>query len=100
MQTKFYKISYDKVFKAIETALENLEVRIEESNYKEGGIIAITGTSWWSWGEEIQIGLTKKQNGTEITVESKSMAQLISWGKNSDNEKEIIEEVRNILSVR
>lgn len=97
MQSKFYKADFDRVFEAAKRALKKLDMKIEESDYNRATIIATTGTTWLSWGEDVQIQFFKENNGIKVTVESKSSAQLISWGKNSDNEKNILNEIKNTL---
>lgn len=75
-----------------------MAIDITYSNEKEGIIEAETNGSIWSWGEEIYIKIKSKSGGgTEIKVESTASAQLFSWGKNSSNERTIIEGISERL---
>jgi hypothetical protein len=94
---KIFDISPDEVFSMCKTALENLEISIDES--KSHIIYGSTKSTIWSWGETIEISVnsfsTKK---CRIEVVSKSKAQLIDWGKNEENEKRIMNMIDKLVS--
>ncbi len=67
-------------------------MNIDNSSLNERYISASTNGSILSWGEEIDIKFEKiSLNRTKILVQSQASAQLFSWGKNSGNERAIIE---------
>lgn len=101
MKTKvFNNKSYDVVFKAAKKALKDLDMNILEADFERKTIIASTRTSLFSWGEDIQVRFKVVGNNINVTIDSNSKAQLIDWGRNSSNEKEIIEEITDTLKKR
>jgi hypothetical protein len=95
-----YHHSYDTVFKKCKEALSSLDIEINSANKEKGYIKASTGTSLFSWGEEIQIHFNNLSiKKTKVIVESKASAQAFAWGKNSKNVSSIFEELSNKLKV-
>lgn len=98
MKKTFHK-PYDDVYKACRDALRDLEIEIVNASKKRGTINGETEFSLFSWGEEIQINLYRKNDGiTEVTVESVSQAQLFDWGRNESNEKKILSKLSKLLN--
>ncbi len=69
--------------------------RVMSSNHDHGDIKARTGLNWKTWGDDIQIKLTKGRNNTEINISSRPSARstLVDFGKNLDN----VEKIRRYL---
>lgn len=87
----------NEVFDACRQALEKLDFSIETADKQNSTITASAGTSFFSWGEDIQVILERAEGKVEVKVESSSKAQLIDWGRNSDNEEKIMDEIKSIL---
>lgn len=84
----------------VQTALKNLEISVDEINSKEGIIKASHPGNILSWGNHIEIKITKEENKIiKLTILSSSEAQLISWGTNTEIENNIINEVTKIIGV-
>ena len=95
---KTFNTQYSDGFNAAKKALKVLGFTLEYSDKKSGLIQASSSSSFLSWGEDIQIKISEINfEKTKIEVRSSSKAQLISWGKNSTNEEDIIQEIKNIL---
>ncbi len=63
---------------------------------EQGVIKAHTGTSVFSWGEDITIKIEEMETGfVQVSVESDLKAQLVGWWVNEKNEKKFIQ----VLSV-
>jgi len=98
MVEMIFNKNYDEVFDACLKALKELEINIETSDKENKTITGNAKASFLSWGENIQIIFEKiNQYSTKIKVESSSVAQLIDWGKSSQNEESIIQTVKNII---
>ena len=98
MKSEIFNKKYDEVFVACKKALQNLEMTIEIEDKLNKTITCSVQTSFLSWGENVQINFEMvNQFSTRIEVESNSQAQLISWGKNEENEEKIISQMRQIL---
>lgn len=85
----------EQVFEAAVRAIESCGWEITEENEKAGVVIAKTGMSLRSWGEEIVIQISTEEGKTLIHVSSES-SQLLDWGKSSENLKKLGEKLREI----
>ncbi|MBQ19696.1 MAG: hypothetical protein CMD31_02970 [Flavobacteriales bacterium] len=97
MKTTFNS-SYDKVFKACISALDKLNMSVEYFNKNSGIIEASTKATFLSWGEDIKIHIIREGGRTVVKVKSDASAQLISWGKDSKNENDIIDALKKKLN--
>lgn len=48
-------------------------------------VLAIAGTSWKSWGENIYFRLYSAGDTTMVRFDSAALFQIYTWGKNEDN---------------
>ena len=80
-----YSNLYEDVFNATILAIQDCGFVKDSADIASGIIFASTKTSIWSWGEIIEIYVTEKENGTEISISSIPKLQLIDWGKSSEN---------------
>jgi len=93
-----FKYSWSKLFKTCVKVLQDLKINIDYENDVDGIIQGVTKRSLRSWGEDIEIRLRKLENNkTEIIVNSKASAQLFSWGKDNENEEQIISSIKKAL---
>jgi len=82
---ELYREPFEKVFEQAQNALRDVGFKIKNVNLDQGVIEVSTGVSWRSWGEKIVINIRKTQEGTSVEIESKLKAQLVDWGKSSEN---------------
>lgn len=95
---KTYNSQFLNVFNAAKKAIKNLGFNLQYSSRVDGLIEASSSGSFLSWGEDIQIKIEANGNHkTRVEVNSTSKAQLFSWGTNDENEKNILEEIKNLL---
>ncbi len=80
-----YKLSYERVFKEVKNALSDCKFKIKEADESSGKINASAGISIWSWGENINILVSKTSEGTQVDAYSGTKLQLIDWGKTRKN---------------
>jgi len=92
-----YKRRFEEVYNAAKRALRELDMNIEYENRNNGIIEATTRTSFLSWGEDIQVRISRRSSDTHVKVKSTSKAQLLSWGKNDTNEENILKEIAQNL---
>lgn len=98
MQETFNR-SKDDVFDKCLKALSILGFEVKYQNRKDGIIGASTGVSIFSWGESIDIQISRiAPKSTTIGITSTSHSQLFSWGKNEDNERKVIETLSEIIN--
>ncbi len=98
MIRKKINIDYDFLFKVCLDFVNNQEDYLNiSSDYSKGIISFETTSSLLSWGEIITIKINKENNVNEIVISSKSKAQLISWGVNSENEEFLIKSILNLI---
>lgn len=96
--TKSFSAKKETVFKACKQVLKDLGMEINGSSLTKGKILASTSGSLLSWGEDIEIKITSKGTHTQVYVTSDASSQLFSWGKDSANERNILNELGRKLS--
>jgi len=93
------EITYDRprrhLEEAVHVALE--ELGYDERRDDEGDILAVSGMSWASWGEEIAIQIAERGNSTCVRYESVADRQFFDWGKSRRNVRELSDEVERRL---
>jgi hypothetical protein len=107
MATKIYNRPYDKTFDSCIRAMKDLGHSITSKSKGAGTIEGETDSSILSWGENISISVkditavgTKflEPCKVEVTINSKAVAQLISWGKDGSNEKSLFNKMDSLLN--
>jgi hypothetical protein len=88
-----------KVFDAIKKASSRLELDIESSDIAKGKLKLYHSGGLLSFGNEVIVKVSSKNSKSVIRVSSTSAAsiQLIDWGANKTLEKDLIDEVKDIL---
>lgn len=71
-------------------------IKADRGNYR---ILAITGISWLSWGENLYIRLEPIRQGTAIRFCSSTLFQVHSWNKNKDNFRLFVEDFERSLTI-
>lgn len=86
----------DDTFSALIAALNaSTHYSVKESNKTARTVMAKTGVSWKSWGENLMITVSPSANGfSEVSIKSSSKYGLVDWGKNQENFNDIL----NLLS--
>jgi hypothetical protein len=99
MMQKTFHQNFDIVYSACKKALKSLGMNIEYDNMRNGSMSASTQSSIWSWGESIDISVSKDKGKILVKVKSDHKAQLFDLGgKNEKNEENILNEVAKILN--
>ena len=73
------------MIKAVTDALIESGFKIIETDELIGIIRAKAAISLRSWGEDIEVRLLKTPQGTQVTMSSDSLSDLIDWGKSKEN---------------
>jgi hypothetical protein len=97
MMANYYDLEPSQAFKKALVALDSVGFTVETSDEDNGKIVASSGASLASWGEEIDIDIIKAEAKTKVCVSSTSKAQLFAWGKNEKNEKRFLQEFEKII---
>lgn len=96
---KIFNKSIEDVFEQCKIALIKLDINIDYINKSQWLIQASTRASILSWGENIEIKVKLTEHfHTKVIVKSNASSQLFSWGKDSSNEREIINAISKNLS--
>ena len=93
---KYYENPYPDVFKATLQALEDNDFNVETYNRESGIIHASVGTSFWSWGENIELRVISHANGTKVYFYS-GAHQAYDWGKTEENAKKFFHSLNHRL---
>lgn len=78
---------YDAAFAATVEVLPTIKMSVRSADPQQGVIVASTGVSLASWGEDITIRLQPAEGGeaTNLWMESKMKFGLVNWGKHEKN---------------
>lgn len=84
-ETLGLNVSPDEAFTRSVKAAESLGWGLTEANPQTRSFCAVTSAGVRSFGETVTAEIVFAGTGSEIRVRSKCRAQLVSWGKNSEN---------------
>lgn len=98
IQKKIYSRPYSEIFEDCLASVRRLGWKLISQNDRIGEIRAKTGTTLWSWGEDISIHVSEEPAGTTISVLSEASSQIFDWGKSGENERAFHEELEEIVS--
>ena len=99
-RTMIYEKEYKRVFEEEKNTLSDCNFSIKESNIDSGTIKANVKMSIWSWGENIEILISKTSVGTKVTFSSSAKAQLFDWGKSKRNINNFFEKLSKRLETK
>ena len=88
-------LMFDKMIEVINDSKFKLTVS-DKSNYE---ILATTGISWFSWGENIYISIEGEGEKTTMKICSVTFFQVYSWGRNERNYNDLLRGIEESLTV-
>lgn len=94
---KKYAAMIDFVYINCIEAAELLGFTLYNEDVTNGIIYFRVGLSFLSFGETIEVRLTDLGNGTTSTQVKSSAVQLITWGKNAENETKFIDRLNQLV---
>jgi hypothetical protein len=100
MKQSYLNHSKIEVFEAIKNAANSLELEVRHASLSEGIVSLYSPVGLFSFGNKIDVQISAANPSKcflKVTSVSASPIQLIDWGKNSDIENSLINEVKNIL---
>lgn len=99
MLERIFASSGKKVFEKSKAAVTNCGWSIANEDASLGLIECKTSASFFSWGETIQIKIEDlRVNETKVSINSEVNSQLISWGKDSQNELQFMSVLTELLA--
>jgi hypothetical protein len=92
--------AYAEAFEATLQVLPTINMSIRSADAASGQIVASTGISLASWGEDvyIRLGAAEDGGGTNLWMESKMKFGLVNWGKHDKNFQAIANAVQARLA--
>ena len=86
-EQRLVKATYREAVSAVEDALRYCGFKVTDRNYRQGTVTAKANWTMKSFGEQIEISLTPREDGVLIHFHSACNleTQLIDWGKNRSN---------------
>jgi len=94
-----YDIPKDLMFKKVIEVLDSSKFKIHWSDTDKFEIFAMSGPSFWSWGENIYIDFKEEDGKTLMNFCSVAVFQLYTWGKNEDNYEDLINNIEESLII-
>ncbi len=97
-----YQRNWNEVFQATTTAIPTVKkMKVKTADPNTGRIIAGSGMSMASWGEEVIIDVWEHAPGwAGVRVTSQLKAQLVDWGKNKKNIAKIFDAITGAVGVQ
>ena len=85
--------------KILEIAKEGKH-KLRHADSIKKSILLTTPVSWKSWGENIYIDIeVAPQNKSKVTIQSATLFQSYSWGKNEENLEKLAKSIDNSLII-
>lgn len=98
-QTKEIDIPINLLFEKIIELVKKSDLKLADVDKNKFEILATTNINPSSWGENIYISLKSKNDKTIMTVNSTTLFQRISWGKNKQNFNSLIKKIDDSLII-
>lgn len=93
-------IPRDLVFHKLKESIEASKFKLTYDDPEKLQMLAISKTSWKSWGENIYFSLQESgNNDTLVVFDSAALFQIYTWGKNEDNYTKFINELEQSLTI-
>jgi len=89
------ELLFDKVIEV----LEHSKFRLAETERAGFKILATTGLTLTSWGENLYIDLEQKDEETVMHFCSTTLFQIYSWEKNDKNFRDLMDEIERSLTI-
>jgi hypothetical protein len=96
---KAFDISKELMFEKIIEVINDSKFKLVEADKDRYEILAITGISFKSWGENLYISFEKRGDETIMKFCSATLFQIHSWGKNEKNFTDLLNEIENSLTI-
>ena len=100
-ETAVYQRSWSDVYQAALDAIPTLKrTKVKSADAATGRIVASTGVSMTSWGEDVTIEVWEHAPGwAGIRITSGVKAQLVDWGRNKKNIGAVFDAISGVLGV-
>ncbi len=96
---KAFDISKELMFEKIIEVINDSKFKLVEADKDRFEILAITGISFKSWGENLYISFETRGNETIMKFCSATLFQIYSWGKNEKNFTDLLNEIESSLTI-
>lgn len=87
------------LFEKLIEVLGHSSFRLAESDRDQFRILATTGLTWTSWGENVYIELEQKGGQTVLQCCSTTLFQVYSWERNEKNFRDLLDEFEQSLTI-
>lgn len=94
-----FDVPCDLMFKKIIEVLEESKFRLREVDSTKNELVATTGISFKSWGENVYIQLEPQGKETVLHFTSASLFQFYTWGKNESNHEELFQKIEESFTI-
>lgn len=94
-----YDIPKELMFEKVIEVLDKSNFKIADTNKDKYEILATTNINLKSWGENLYISFKSEGNQTTMMFCSTTLFQIISWGKNDTNIKDLINKIEDSFTI-
>jgi len=94
-----FEFSKELLFYKIIEVLQESGFNVRHSDKNTGDILATSGLTWTSWGENIYIDIKEQDGLTIMEFCSSSIFGIYTWGKNEDNYYKLLSKFEESLTI-
>lgn len=94
-----FDITRDLMFEKLVEVIKESNFKLIKADETRFEILAFSGITWKSWGENLYISLEEKGDETILKFCSVTIFQMVSWGKNKKNLEQLIQSIDDSLTV-
>ena len=99
VETIHTEIEPDLLFDKVVEEIRKSKLRISYASRKERLVAISTPMSLRSWGERIYFEVVEKGKNADLIIESIAPGQVISYGKNKENTKKLIQHIEDSFTI-
>ena len=89
----------DLVFEKILEVIDESGFKLVTADKEKLEILAVSQTSWKSWGENIYFSLVERNDLTTIHFDSAGLFAISTWGKNEDNYRAFFDNLEESFTI-
>lgn len=98
-EIKTYGLDRELLFEKMLEVLESSKFKVVDTDPERYRILALSGISWRSWGENLYFDLEARGEETVLHFRSTTLFQLVSWNKNEENYKDLLDDIEDAFTI-
>lgn len=93
------EIPAELAFHKVIEVMNESNLKLVDKDEHKLEILAISKTSWQSWGENVYISVEENNGNTILHFDSAALFQMFTWGKNEDNYRQFFRKLEDSFTI-